>query len=575
MLSSNRKSLVKEYSNFSSNLQTESTSGISFSEIKNLKLLKYSIKRKNLINTRNHLKIPKLCLKTDIFNNNNTYINTNSNILYSFSTKRKSNKLEKIINIKTYKDNSAQINRLSRNINLNISELSNNNNNLYIKFKKPFYKIYTSRNNSLLNFKAQTRDIRLLKIYSYNGQKALNTMKENILYNETKTLQFEYSKKKEKNLLNIFKNNYYSYLTYLKRKATKEYNINENLIERKNILRGKLLTMGNKINKILKKFEIYLESKSFLLCIKECSLNFKKFSKESQIDILYDLYKLYNYKNQNFQKKILNNVQDFKNWIHKNERIIKENDNIKKFTYLNFIISTIDMKNFFNIFNCINQNYIKTHKTKKIFETVDDFNRILLNDQSHIRLSLNILTKSNSVLTELKNDLINEKRRKIKIIQELNLSRNKRNFLNEKLNLAKTNYIDNLIDNEYYTKENKRINIYEDKINDKIDKTFNYILNYDSDDIKKLKIERTNKKITTNIDKMRYIEKVLNFLIKYKEEQKKINQINYEKVMKVFKKEQIMKKFKNKEETMKKIQELKIKKILEKKDKILFLPHKK
>ena len=73
---------------------------------------------------------------------------------------------------------------------------------------------------------------------------------------------------------------------------------------------------------------------------------------------------------------------------------------------------------------------------------------------------------------------------------------------------------------------------------------------------------------------MRYIEKVLNFLIKYKEEQKIINKINYEKVMKVFKKEQIMKKFKNKEETMKKIQELKIKKILDKKDKILFLPHK-
>ena len=51
--------------------------------------------------------------------------------------------------------------------------------------------------------------------------------------------------------------------------------------------------------------------------------------------------------------------------------------------------------------------------------------------------------------------------------------------------------------------------------------------------------------------------------------------MNYEKVMKEFKKEQIMRKFRNKEETMKKIQELKIKKILEKKDKILFLPHKK
>ena len=233
------------------------------------------------------------------------------------------------------------------------------------------------------------------------------------------------------------------------------------------------------------------------------------------------------------------------------------------------------MNNFFDIFNCINQNYIKTHKAKKIFETVEDFERTLFNDESHIRLSLDNFTKSNSVLAELKNDLINEKRRKIKIIKELNLSKNKRNFFNEKLNIAKINYIDNKIDNENYSKENNKINIYENKINDKINKTFNYILNYDSEDIKKLKIERTHKKIINNIDKMRYIEKVLNFLIKYKEEQKIINKINYEKVMKVFKKEQIMKKFKNKEETMKKIQELKIKKILEKKDKILFLPHKK
>ena len=590
MLSSNRKSLIKEYSNFSSNLQTESTSGISFTEIKNLKLLKYSIKRKNTIKTRNHLKIPKLCLKADIFNNNITYNNTNNssnrNFIYSFSTNRKPKKLEKL-NINNYKDKdkSTQINKLSRNINLklnNYSESSNNstnfkynNNNLYIKNKEPFYKYYISRNNSILDFKAQTRDIRLLKIYSYNGQKALNTMKENILYNETKTLQFEYSKEKEKNLLNIFNNNFHSYITYLKRKAIKESNINENLIERKNLLRVKLLTIGNKINKILKKFQIYLESKSFLICIKECSLNFKKFSKESQIDILYDLYKLYNYKNQNFQKKILDNSLNFKNWIEENAKIIIKSDNIKKSTYFNFIITSIDMNNFFDIFNCINQNYIKTHKAKKIFETVEDFERTLFNDESHIRLSLDNFTKSNSVLTELKNDLINEKRRKIKIIKELNLSKNKRNFFNDKLNIAKSNYIDNKIDNENYSKENNKINIYENKINDKINKTFNYILNYDSEDIKKLKIERTHKKIINNIDKMRYIEKVLNFLIKYKEEQKIINKINYEKVMKVFKKEQIMKKFKNKEETMKKIQELKIKKILEKKDKILFLPHKK
>lgn len=585
MLSSNRKSLIKENSNFSSNIQTESTSGISYTQIKNLKLLKYSIKRRNIKKSQNILKIPKLNLKTDIHNKKINH-NANKNFLYSFSKERKSNKLEKIINLKKYKDKSAQLKNLSRNNNdiskyysteLNNNSVNykyNNDSSIYDKLKEPLYQLYTSRKDSLLDFKAQTRNIRLLKIDSYNGQKALNSLKESLLYNETKTLQFEYSKDNEKKLLNIFKNNFHSYLIYLKRKADRENNINENLIEKKNYLKGKILTMGSKINKILRKFEHYLESKSFLLCIKECSLNFQKFSKESQIDILYDLYKLYNYKNQNFQTNILNNSQDFKKWIEKNAKIIIESDSMKKSAYFNFIITSIDTKNFFDIFNCINENYIKYHKVKNIFESVDDFNRTLLNDQSHIRLSLDKFSVSISGLNELKNDLIYEKRRKIKIVQELNLSKNKRNLFNEKLNIAKTNYLDKIIDNENYSKEKNKINLSE-KIIDKIDKILNYIIEYDSIDIRKIKFEKENKKITTIIDKVRYIEKVLNFLFKYKEEQKNINSMNYEKVMKEFKKEQIMRKFRNKEETMKKIQELKIKKILEKKDKILFLPHKK
>jgi hypothetical protein len=585
MLSSNRKSLIKENSNFSSNIQTESTSGISYTQIKNLKLLKYSIKRRNIKKSRNILKIPKLNLKTDIHNKKINH-NANKNFLYSFSKERKSNKLEKIINLKKYKDKSAQLKNLSRNNNdiskyysteLNNNSVNykyNNDSSIYDKLKEPLYQLYTSRKDSLLDFKAQTRNIRLLKIDSYNGQKALNSLKESLLYNETKTLQFEYSKDNEKKLLNIFKNNFHSYLIYLKRKADRENNINENLIEKKNYLKGKILTMGSKINKILRKFEHYLESKSFLLCIKECSLNFQKFSKESQIDILYDLYKLYNYKNQNFQTNILNNSQDFKKWIEKNAKIIIESDSMKKSAYFNFIITSIDTKNFFDIFNCINENYIKYHKVKNIFESVDDFNRTLLNDQSHIRLSLDKFSVSISGLNELKNDLIYEKRRKIKIVQELNLSKNKRNLFNEKLNIAKTNYLDKILDNENYSKEKNKINLSE-KIIDKINKILNYIIEYDSIDIRKIKFEKENKKITTIIDKVRYIEKVLNFLFKYKEEQKNINSMNYEKVMKEFKKEQIMRKFRNKEETMKKIQELKIKKILEKKDKILFLPHKK
>ena len=579
-MKSNKKSLIKERSTFSSNIQTESSSRISYFQIKNLKLLKYSTKNKNNKKSRNDLKIPKLFLKTETNNyNDNSTNNSNRNFLYSFSTKRKSNKMEKIINIYNNNDNSSRINNNTTNYftssELNNSESKKNNN--YIKIKEPFYQMYyTSRKDSIIDFKTQTRNIRLLKIDSYNGQKALNNLKESLLYNEAKTLQFKYSKNKEKILLNAFKNNFYSYISFLKRKADKEIAINENLIERKNILINKMMTMGNRISKILNRFERYLENKSFLLCIHECSINFNKFSKESQIDILYDLYKLYNYKNNTFLNyNNLNNIENFKQWIEENAKNIRKYGGSKKFTFSNYIIISIDINNFYKIFKCINKDYIKSHKVKNYFESTEDFNRALLHDDMSIRLSLNNFTLSNSVLTELKNELVSEKRRNNKIIEILNSTRNKRNLINQKLNIAKTNYLDDLIEDKYFLNEKEKIILPKDKINERIDDIINMIINYEANDIKQLKFERTDKKVTTIFDKLRYIEKVINYLMHYKEEQKHLNKSNYVKIMKEFKKELIIRKFKIREETMKKIQELKIKIILEKKDKILFLPHRK
>ena len=578
---SNKKSLIKERSTFSSNIQTESSSRIIYTQIKNLKLLKYLRKSKIIEKSRNNLKIPKLFLKTENYNYNNSSNNNNSsnrNFLYSFSTKRKSNKMEKIINLCHYNDNSSRINNNTTNYytssELNNSESKKNNN--YIKIKEPFYQMYTSRKDSIIDFKAQTRNIRLLKIDSYNGQKALNNLKESLLYNEAKTLQFKYNKTKEKKLLNAFKNNFYSYISFLKRKADKETAINENLIERKNILINKMMTMGNRISKILNRFERYLENKSFLLCIHECSINFNKFSKESQIDILYDLYKLYNYKNNSLiNDNIIHNIENFKQWIEENAKNIRKFGGSKKFTFSNYIIISIDMNNFDKICKYINKDYIKSHKIKNYFESTEDFNRTLLNDDMSVRLSLNNFTLTNSVLTELKNDLVSEKRRNNKIIEIFNSTKNKRNLINQKLNIAKTNYLDYLMDDKYYLNEKTKIILPQDKINEKLDDIINMIINYDANDIKKLKFERADKKETTIFDKLRYIEKVIDYLNHYKEEQKYSNKRPYVKVMKEFKKELIIRKFKIREETMKKIQELKIKKILEKRDKILFIPQKK
>ena len=250
MNSSNKKKFIKELSNFSSNIQTDSTSRISYSEIKNIKLFQYSIKAKNIKKSRNNLKIPKICLKTDKTDNKNSSINENKNFLYSFL---RANRISRNITEPNYTLN--ELNTKSTESKINTS----NNSKIYMKIKEPFYKIYPIRKDSLLDFKSQTRNIRLLKIYSYNGRKALNNIKERIKYKEAQTMQFEYNKNKERKLINVFNYDLHSYLAYLKMKLIRESIANENLIDKKNMLINKMILMGNKINKLFKKFERYLE----------------------------------------------------------------------------------------------------------------------------------------------------------------------------------------------------------------------------------------------------------------------------------------------------------------------------
>ena len=552
---SNIKSFIRETSNFSSNILTDSTSRLSFSEIKNIKLFQNSIKTKNK-SRNNKSTTPKIHLKKTNSNNNNSDIYENNNFLYSFSRNKKISK--------TNTENNYTLSKAYSNI-LNNSKITN--------IKQIFYKIYPQRKDSLIDFKEQTRNIRLLKIDTYNGRKALKEMKEKMIYNEAKTGHFEFSKKEDKKMMDIFKDNLNSYLTYLKRKEIKENMTNENLIEQKNMLIKKIMPMGNRVNRLLKLFEFLLECKSFLLCIKECSIDFNKFSKDSQLEMLYDLFKLFNYESGYYIMNNFENINQFQNWLIKRKKMLTENDTSKKYMYFNYITTSIDMNNFLKVFKDINNDYIKNHKAKKIFESLNEFNKTLLNDQAQVRISSDKFVISNDKLNQLKNELIYELRRKDKIKEIFNLTKDKYYLLLDRLDISKTNFLNNSSDKKNYSKY--KIKIVSKKINDKINAIINKIMKYDSNDIKKIKFERTNKYIITTIDKIRYIEKIMNYFMQYKETQKYINEKNYEIVMKEFKEEQFIRRFKNREETMKKIQELKIKKILEKKYRILFLPHKK
>ena len=384
-----------------------------------------------------------------------------------------------------------------------------------------------------------------------------------------------YEKNEDKKLINIFNEDLNRYLTFLERKFIKENITTDDLINQKNMLRKEIMMMRIKLDKMISIFEYYLETKSFLLSVKECSIDFNKFSKDSQIEILYDAYKIFNYKTNYYKMDNFNNLTQFKKWIIKFSKYIKGNDSFKKNMYFNYILSSININNFSNIFKCINNDFIKNHKVKNIFESVEDFHKTFLNSEIYVRSSLDNYAKSNDNLNALKNELGKEFKRKDKIQETFNLIKDKYYLFLNKLNIEKTNCLNASYDKKIYSKYQKNLPKISNEINDKINIIINRITNYNSKDIKKIKFERTNKYIITIFDKLRYIEKIMNYFIQYKEEQQYLNEKNYEIVMKEFKKEQYIRRFRNKEETIKKLHELKIKKILDKKDKIYFLPYKK
>ena len=87
----------------------------------------------------------------------------------------------------------------------------------------------------------------------------------------------------------------------------------------------------------------------------------------------------------------------------------------------------------------------------------------------------------------------------------------------------------------------------------------------------KINIDQTS----TLIEKMNFCENIIIYLLKYKKEQIIKNPNNYNKIIKEIKAEQIINRLKSREETMKQIVNLKYQKIIERNNKILFIPHKK
>ena len=594
-----KSSNIKDNSYLLSVLQTDSTIRISRSTLKNINLLKMEL------NTYNRKK--KLSEKNKSYQclNSNSKLYLNSINFLPYVLKRNSSNI-KNMNIPKNKPNQSYINEFnfsvidnqkkkikSRNTNqssfcntyytntLNKSETEKSQ-IIFTKFKinVPFYRYLYLRDKSFIEFNKDTRNIRYLKINRLNGKKALDKLQDNIIFNSEKE---EYEKNifnQKKILLDIYKDNFNQYLIYLQKKMNEESAINYNLSNKKNILINEISYIKNKINKQLATFENNLDDKFFLSCVKCSSLKYNNLSKESQIDIFYDLYKLFLIKDKinieflyeisNKQKNITN---EFYNYLNKMEQRIRNNiDSNKRNIFLGYIFASLDKNNFSNLYNNITQEYIKNHKLNKIFNTPEEFDKKMIEISYNNKLLLDEFNTINIIKSKLANELQIEIDRKKKEADIMNIAIGKVKSAEQKLNIIKNQYFNNL--NEYNLIKNnindisKSIKSIKEKINLIIDNIMEY------NPLKKKYFVSTkiiNEPISL-IDKITICENALNYLIKYKTSQMIKRPDDYNILMKDLKKEQLINRFKNKAETMKLIAELKLKKIYEKNNKILFLP---
>ena len=598
-------SLFADHSiNSSGILSDYSTSRISLSTLKNLSKLKrsmniYCLKRKYNNNNMSGFSYNKMT-NSKIYNTKfMPFITSQKNMIpkEELLSIIKNNKLRIMKNsdksdIKSRNKNNEL---LSYNYysNDHIKEQKNDTPNHYYNFKlnMPYYLYSASRKNSINSFKTETNNLRYLKINSYNGKKAIDKLKENMQYYSTKTECAEFNNKQNNILLDAFNDNSNQYYFHLE-KQNNDLSIKDLYLRNKKIMIYKdILNLKIKINKILLTFETYLDSKFFLLCIKEGTFDFKKFSKENQIDIINDLYKWILNKNKvNYEfrhdiiiddKNIHLSMNNFYNYLVKIIQNIKSDfDANKKTMFLNYILISLDKKSFFDIYNNIKDHIKISGPTiaNNIFNNIEELdsrinyfsykNQLLLKSYNKLSLQLLILRKEKQ----------KEKERIEKDIKFIKSNKEKIDNLEEKLDIIKTIYENS--SNQYENNKDYQLKENYKNLDKKINLIIDNILKYNSVKIKNLinkKIDNNNNdlKELTLLERLTLVQNVLFYLLNYVNEKKLKSPDDYNKAIKEINKREIVTRLRNREEEQQKLYDLKIKKIFEKNNKILFLPYKK
>ena len=544
-LNNNTKKLIKDFYKFKKriintqkkNINTFHTNSLKNVVNKNLrKKLLYSTEDDNINSTLpncNSLRKRPNLIRINLENNNrslifNRSISTSNKTLLTITqyklSKRKNQSYKNVFSNKLSRNDKIdliyKLNKSEKNLNIfstnirceTISEF--NNKHKEIIYSKYFKNI---RENELMKLKEK----RKIKIESYNFE---------ILHY-----------KRMINLLKQFINKENKYYDYLKNKIIKEKEFNEILIEQKVNCIKKNFLLKDRLKKLERKFRKYLNNKFFLLCVKNLTNQIENFNEEDKKDYLLDL-------------DSLEKISDF-SYLENQFELLKEEDYSEE-----GIEKIVFGKKLF-------------HQQKNIFSSIKDFNLKLNKIENNIQNNLVLLNKSENEL----NDLRKEYKEKIDL---LNIDNQKENNINKeiKINFDKLNqlkfrnkYLRNYIfqikrkiKNEI---KNKNLHLVEKKIIE---------MYFQINNIYPIEIEKNYKEEEISIKK--YFEKIeilftQLLIFKINEEkkdkkkfliiQKKVERLNRQKMIENIK-------LNGKKEIREKI-----KKVLEKANKLIYKPYKK
>ena len=536
-----------------------------------------SLNNNKIISTDNinlKKKIPKMTKKISDFMTKYTPSNCNLLDMASYTTRTKSN----LSNSKNFGNNYFPIKtKIEKNLGKKLPNFSR-----YALTERPpcREKAYLS------DFKNDTRKLRYLKYINLNKTRDIIEFRENMSYNQIKVkcdlfLYLNFCKLLKTHILSLAE-----YVQFLHKALFPEQKKDYFLIIKIRQLKKDIRDIKDKIKKIQNIFEICLNDKIFLLCVKNHTLNYKNFTHEEQNIVFYDIWKLLylNTKNNqidfdvNFNDYIKNDNNNFDNFVSDLNTYKKRlcNNVISDNLYLNYVMDIFDMFNNKDIYEYYVKNNSllnsKFNNQNHIFSSVSDFHKkffgVFINIQALLEEDFNI----NCDINHSRLDYNNMK----KLLGNMHKEFGQEHYiLDRKANIQKMISNDNSQELKSIKEIQMKFKNNNSKISKKIDIIVNSIFKTNDDYICKnfLKVEKIGKK--SILEKLNLLEKLVNFLNYYKKCEEMKNLEIYEKCIKKLKQEKIEKLKEVKKLKYKQIRESTVNKLIEKMNKCPYIQNKK